>query len=239
MKNKSEELYQRAIRALPGGVDSPVRAFKAVGGLPPFIERGEGCRVWDADGIEYIDYIGSWGPLIAGHAHPEVIRTLNETAQLGTSYGMPSRLEVELAEEVKNRMPAIERIRFVNSGTEAAMSAIRLARAYTNREKIIKFAGCYHGHADSFLVSAGSGVAAFGLPDSPGVTDGAVKDTLTAKFNDLKSVDELFSNNTTLSQQLSLNLLPATWELFRRIPVFLVDYETYVIKTIRFSSLTK
>ncbi len=196
-RGQSEALFKRASRVIPGGVDSPVRAFRTVGGSPPFIERGEGCRVWDRDGNGYIDYIGSWGPLILGHAHPSVVQRLQEAAALGFSFGLPSRLEVELAEAVIGRFPSVEKIRFVNSGTEAAMSAIRLARAFTGRDKVIKFAGCYHGHADSFLAAAGSGAATFGLPDSPGVTVGAARDTLIARFNDLDSAQNLFSQEVT------------------------------------------
>jgi len=196
-RGQSEALFKRASRVIPGGVDSPVRAFRTVGGSPPFIERGEGCRVWDRDGNSYIDYIGSWGPLILGHAHPSVVQRLQEAAALGFSFGLPSRLEGELAEAIIGRFPSVEKIRFVNSGTEAAMSAIRLARAFTGRDKVIKFAGCYHGHADSFLAAAGSGAATFGLPDSPGVTVGAARDTLIARFNDLDSAQNLFSQEVT------------------------------------------
>ena len=172
MKNidRSIELFAAAQRLLPGGVDSPVRAFKAVGGQPLFIERGEGAYLVDVDGNRYIDYVLSWGPLILGHAHPRVVAAVQEAAARGTSYGAPSPLELDLARRVVERMPAIEMVRFVNSGTEATMSAIRLARAFTRRDKIVKFEGGYHGHADLLLVKAGSGVATLGLPDSPGVT---------------------------------------------------------------------
>ncbi|MDP8228188.1 MAG: glutamate-1-semialdehyde 2,1-aminomutase [Candidatus Electryoneaceae bacterium] len=189
---KSSILYKRACKSIPGGVNSPVRAFKNVGGTPPFISGASGCRVHEGS-IERIDYIGSWGPMIAGHSHPSVVKAITAQASRGTSYGLPTELEIDLAEEVKKRMPSIELIRFVNSGTEAAMSAIRLARAFTERDKIIKFAGCYHGHGDAFLVEAGSGAATLGLPDSPGVTSGAVQDTLIARFNDLDSVEKLFN----------------------------------------------
>ena len=195
VSEKSSALYKRACKSIPGGVNSPVRAFKNVGGTPPFISGGSGCRVYE-NGIELIDYIGSWGPLIAGHSHPSVVEAIKNQASRGTSYGLPTELEIQLAEEVKKRMPSIELIRFVNSGTEAAMSAIRLARAFTGRDKIIKFAGCYHGHCDAFLVEAGSGVATLGLPDSPGVTSGAVQDTLIARFNDLDSIEELFNSHS-------------------------------------------
>jgi glutamate-1-semialdehyde 2,1-aminomutase len=190
--NKSIALFQEAQTLLPGGVDSPVRAFRAVGGQPLFIERGEGPYIYDVDGNRYIDYVLSWGPLITGHAHPDVVKAIQDAAIKGTSYGAPSALEVELAKRVMEFMPNIEMIRFVNSGTEATMSALRLARAYTKRDKIIKFDGCYHGHADLLLVQAGSGVITLGLPDSPGVPANTVKDTLVADFNNLESVEALF-----------------------------------------------
>jgi len=190
--NKSVELFQQAQTLLPGGVDSPVRAFRAVGGQPLFIDRGEGPYLYDVDGNRYIDYVLSWGPLITGHAHPEVVVALQKATEKGTSYGAPSPLEVDLAKLVMEFMPNIEMLRFVNSGTEATMTALRLARAYTKRDKIIKFEGCYHGHADLLLVQAGSGVATLGLPDSPGVPEATVSDTLVARYNDLESVEVLF-----------------------------------------------
>jgi glutamate-1-semialdehyde 2,1-aminomutase len=178
---------------MPGGVSSPVRAFKAVGGTPVFVERGEGAYLVDVDGNRYVDYVLSWGPLVLGHAHPRVVAALGDAVARGTSYGAPSPLEAELAGLVCEAVPSIELARFVSSGTEATMSALRLARAFTKRQKIVKFAGCYHGHADFLLVQAGSGVATLGLPDSPGVTPGAVADTLTAEFNDLDAVERLFA----------------------------------------------
>jgi glutamate-1-semialdehyde 2,1-aminomutase len=189
---QSQSLFREAQQLLPGGVDSPVRAFRAVGGQPLFIERGEGPYLYDVDGNRFIDYVLSWGPLITGHAHPKVIQAIQQTALKGTSYGAPSPLELDLAKSVMDFMPNIEMLRFVNSGTEATMSALRLARAYTQRDKIIKFEGCYHGHADMLLVQAGSGVATLGLPDSPGVPTDTVKDTLAAIYNDLDSVEALF-----------------------------------------------
>ncbi|NQT35520.1 glutamate-1-semialdehyde 2,1-aminomutase [bacterium] len=191
---ESETLFDRARKVLVGGVNSPVRAFHAVGGTPRFIKHAKGCMLTDVDGLNYIDYIGSWGPMILGHAHPDVLNALKNAADNGTSYGAPCEAEIELAEEIIHRMPSIEKIRFVNSGTEATMSAVRLARAATGRDVIVKFAGCYHGHADSFLIQAGSGIATFGLPDSPGVTSGSARDTRIARFNDFSSVEAVFNN---------------------------------------------
>jgi glutamate-1-semialdehyde 2,1-aminomutase len=193
--SRSETLFQQAQALIPGGVNSPVRAFRSVGGTPRFIERGEGPYIWDADGSRYIDYVLSWGPLALGHAHPAVVKALQEAVTRGTSYGAPTELENQLAQLVIDLVPSVEMIRFVNSGTEATMSALRLARAYTGREKIIKFAGCYHGHADMLLVQAGSGVATLGLPDSPGVPESAAAHTLTAPFNDLDTVRQLFAQH--------------------------------------------
>ncbi|MEO8251698.1 MAG: glutamate-1-semialdehyde 2,1-aminomutase [Chloroflexota bacterium] len=195
--SRSAELMARAERVLPGGVNSPVRAFGAVGGRPRVIERALGARLWDVDGNELIDYIGSWGPMILGHAHPEVIAAVVEAAGRGTSFGAPNAGEVALAEEIVGAVPSIEQLRFVNSGTEAAMSAIRLARAFTGRDRIIKMAGGYHGHADALLVRAGSG--ATGLPSSAGVTAGAAADTLVVEYNDLDQVAELLAQEEDVS----------------------------------------
>ncbi len=192
---KSSRLFTRAQLILPGGVNSPVRAFKSVGASPLFIQRAHGARLVDVDGNELIDYVMSWGPLIHGHAPRGLVHALRNAVKDGTSYGAPSPLEVELGERVRRLMPSLERVRFVSSGTEAAMSAIRVARAATGRERIIKFEGCYHGHADPFLVQAGSGALTLGVPTSPGVTRAAVADTLVASYNDLESVHRLFDAN--------------------------------------------
>lgn len=189
---KSKQAFEEAQKVIPGGVNSPVRAFKSVGLTPPFIHKGKGSRVYDIDGNEWIDYVGSWGPLIMGHAHPEVVQALRETAELGTSFGAPTELETEMAKLVCERVPSVELVRMVNSGTEATMSALRLARGYTGRSKIIKFEGSYHGHADALLIKAGSGVATLGLPDSPGVPEGVAANTITVPYNDLESVEVAF-----------------------------------------------
>lgn len=190
---RSSALFQAAQQVLPGGVNSPVRAFNSVGGSPVFVERAQGAYLYDADNNKLIDYIASWGPLLFGHAYAPVIEAVTERAKKGTSFGMPTEVETQIAEKALSMVPHVEKIRFVNSGTEACMSAIRLARGYTKREKIIKFAGCYHGHSDSFLIAAGSGATTFGVPNSPGVTQGTAKDTLLATYNDLDSVKALFA----------------------------------------------
>src|SRR4051795_7489922 len=192
---RSSRLFTRAQAILPGGVNSPVRAFKAVDASPLFIRRASGARIEDVDGNTYIDYVMSWGPLIHGHAPRGLVKALAAAARLGTSFGAPSPLEVALGERVRALMPSIERVRFVSSGTEAAMSAARLARAATRRDKIVKFEGCYHGHADSFLVQAGSGALTLGVPPSPGVPAAAAADTLLARYNDLASVEALFAQH--------------------------------------------
>lgn len=193
MFEQSKKLFAQAKEVMPGGVNSPVRAFKSVGLDPIYITRGKGARLYDADGNEYVDYVGSWGPMILGHAHPRIVAAVQKTAELGTSFGAPTELETEMARLVIDAVPSVEMVRMVNSGTEAVMGALRVARGFTGREKIIKFIGCYHGHGDSLLIKAGSGVTTLGLPDSPGVTKGTAQDTLTVDFNDLDAVKELFA----------------------------------------------
>ena len=192
---RSSELFAAAEKVIPGGVNSPVRAFKAVGGTPIFVKSAKGAYLYDEDGNKLIDYINSWGPMVLGHAYQPVVDAVIEKAKLGTSFGMPTELETEIAALAVSMVPNIDKIRFVNSGTEACMSAIRLARGFTKRDKIIKFAGCYHGHSDSFLIQAGSGAVTFGSPNSPGVTEGTAKDTLLAKYNDLENVKALIEAN--------------------------------------------
>lgn len=193
--NKSIAAFKEAQKSIPGGVNSPVRSFRSVGGDPLFIAKASGSKVTDIDGNEFIDYVGSWGPMILGHTHPEVVKAIQETAALGASFGAPTLLETEMAEYIKKLVPSIDKVRMVNSGTEATMSALRLARGYTGRDLVIKFEGCYHGHNDSFLIAAGSGALTYGIPDTPGVTKGTARDTLTAVFNDLSSVERLFEKH--------------------------------------------
>jgi glutamate-1-semialdehyde 2,1-aminomutase len=192
---RSSKLFADAEKVIPGGVNSPVRAFKGVGGTPIFVKSAKGAYLYDEDGNKLIDYINSWGPMILGHAFQPVIDAITDRAKLGTSFGMPTELETQIAELAISMVPNIDKIRFVNSGTEACMSAIRLARGYTGRDKIVKFAGCYHGHSDSFLIQAGSGLSTFGMPNSPGVTKGTAQDTLLANYNDIESVKSLFEVN--------------------------------------------
>ena len=213
---QSTAAFKEAQKHIPGGVNSPVRSFKSVDSTPLFIASAKGAKIFDIDGHEYIDYVGSWGPMILGHAHPEVIMAIQKTAARGTSFGAPTLLETEMALQIKKMVPSIDNIRMVNSGTEATMSALRLARGYTGRELVIKFEGCYHGHNDSFLIKAGSGALTFGMPNSPGVTSGTAKDTLTARFNDLASVQELFSQYT--EQIAALIIEPVTGNMGVVIP---------------------
>jgi len=187
---KSRALFERAQSLMPGGVNSPVRAFKAVGGTPFFVARGEGCYLWDVDGNRFVDFVCSWGPLILGHAHPEVVAAVKEAVERGTTYGAPTELEVALAEKIQQAFPSMEMLRLVNSGTEATMSAIRAARGYTGRKKIVKFEGCYHGHTDYLLVKAGSGAATFGIPDSAGVPEGTAQDTIVLPYNDIEAFNK-------------------------------------------------
>src|SRR6202521_3509138 len=192
---KSEELFRRAQEIIPGGVNSPVRAFRSVGGNPPFIARGEGSHIFDVDGNEYIDYVGSWGPLLLGHRHPAILSALEKALAIGTSFGAPTEQEVELAAAICDAVPSIEMVRLVNSGTEATMAAIRVARGFTGRDLIVKFEGCYHGHVDSLLVKAGSGVATLGLPDSPGVPKSFSDTTIALPFNAPDALDQAFQTH--------------------------------------------
>lgn len=194
-QSRSQTLFSASKEVIPGGVNSPVRSFRSVGGTPPFIARGEGARIYDVDGNSYVDYLLSWGPLVLGHAHPEVTEALVAATRMGTSYGLPTELELKMARAVIECLPSLEMVRMVNSGTEATMSAIRLARAHTGRNKILKFTGCYHGHNDGLLVKAGSGAADLGVPDSPGVTASVAANTLTTPFNNLAAVEEVFRHH--------------------------------------------
>src|SRR6267142_3563889 len=199
MSNSSEELFRSAVELMPGGVNSPVRAFRGVGGTPRFIKSARGATITDVDGQTYIDYVGSWGQMILGHADEEIVAALAEAAARGTSYGAPTELEIKLAEEIVDAVPSIEMVRMVSSGTEATMSAIRLARGVTGRTKLVKFEGCYHGHADSLLVKAGSGVATLGLPDSPGVPAALAENTLTVPFNDPAALEQVFKQHPDIA----------------------------------------
>jgi glutamate-1-semialdehyde 2,1-aminomutase len=219
--SKSSELYARAQKILVGGVDSPVRAFRAVGGSPLIVERAAGSRLWDADGREYIDYVCSWGALILGHTDPDVVSAIADQAANGTSYGMTSPLEIELGERIARAIPSIEKIRFVSSGTEATMSAVRVARAYTKRELILKFEGGYHGHADSFLVEAGSGLATFGISSSPGVPEALAQLTLNAPYNDLAAVERIFAEHAGKIAAVIVEPVAANMGVVTPLPEFL------------------
>lgn len=214
--DKSIAAFKEAQQHIPGGVNSPVRSFRSVGGNPPFIAQALGSKVTDIDGNTYIDYVGSWGPMILGHSHPDVVGAVQETAARGTSYGAPTLAETEMARMIKHLVPSIDKVRMVNSGTEATMSALRLARGYTSRNLVIKFEGCYHGHNDSFLIKAGSGALTFGTPDTPGVTEGTARDTLSAQFNDINSVERLFSKHK--NQIAAVILEPVTGNMGVIIP---------------------
>src|SRR5215471_16459456 len=218
---RSAELYERACRVIPGGVNSPVRAFRAVGGTPLFISRGAGAEVFDADGRAYLDLVGSWGPLIAGHAHPAVIAAVSKALARGTTYGAPCAAEVELAERVVAAYPAAEQVRFVSSGTEAVMSAIRVARAFTGRDLIVKFAGCYHGHADHLLVAAGSGLATFGRPSSAGVPEAFTACTRVLPLDDEATAAELFAREGARIAAVIIEPLPANHGLLPQRPAYL------------------
>ncbi len=214
MSSSSAEFFDRAQRRIPGGVNSPVRAFRGVGGIPFFVDRAQGSRIWTVDGVEFIDYVGTWGPAILGHAHPKVVSAVFEAAQRGVSFGIPNPLEVEMAELICDWMPAIEKVRMVNSGTEATMSCLRLARGFTKRDKIVKFAGCYHGHADSLLVKAGSGALTHGQPDSAGVPRTVADETIVLPFNDIEAVRAAFRENKDQIAGVIIEPMPANAGLF-------------------------
>src|SRR6202142_2666974 len=218
---QSEALFAEALKFIPGGVNSPVRAFRAVGGQPFFVNRAAGCRVWDVDGNEYIDYVGTWGPAILGHAHPRIIRAVQQAAERGTSFGIPNPLEVTMAKLVCSAVPSVEKVRMCNSGTEAAMSAIRLARGYTKRDKIIKFDGCYHGHADSLLVKAGSGALTFGNPDSAGVPAAFTQHTIVLPYNDPAAVKAAFAANPKQIAGIIVEPVPGNAGLYLPKPGYL------------------
>jgi glutamate-1-semialdehyde 2,1-aminomutase len=219
--DRSKKLFDKAVRVIPGGVSSPVRAFKAVGGDPIFVTRGEGPFIIDADNNRYIDYVCSWGPLILGHAHPAILEAITKTAKDGTSFGWATGREMELAERVVQHVPSVEQVRFVNSGTEATMSALRLARAFTGRDKVLKFEGCYHGHSDGLLAKAGSGVATLGLPDSAGVPASFTAETLIAPFNDRAAVEEIFARHEGQIAALIVEPVPANMGVVPPAPGFL------------------
>ncbi len=216
----SKAWHERAQKVIPGGVSSPVRAFSAVGGTPLYMVRGEGSHVWDVDGNRYIDLVGSWGPMIVGHAHPEVIAAVNRVSRLSSSFGAPSPYEVELAEEIVKRVLPVEKVRFVSSGTEAVMTSVRLARAATGRNLLVKFVGCYHGHSDALLVQAGSGVMTLGLPNSPGVTAGATQDTIVINYNDAPALEQLFVSRGEEIAAVITEAAPANMGVVPPLPGF-------------------
>ncbi len=221
LRTRSEQLFAEALQYIPGGVNSPVRAFRAVGGQPFFVNKARGCRVWDVDGNELIDYVGTWGPAIHGHAHPKIIRAVQQAAEQGTSFGIPNPLEVTMARLIHESVPSVEKVRMCNSGTEATMSAIRLARGFTKRDKILKFDGCYHGHADSLLVKAGSGALTFGHPDSAGVPASFTQHTIVVPFNDAEAVKAAFAANTGHMAGIILEPVPGNAGLYLPKPGFL------------------
>src|SRR5256885_2710691 len=221
VRPKSEALFAEALRYIPGGVNSPVRAFRAVGGQPFFVNRAKGSRVWDIDGNEYIDYVCTWGPAILGHAHPSIIQAVQKTAEHGTSFGIPNPLEVTLARMICEAVPSVQKVRMCNSGTEATMSAIRLARGFAKRDKIIKFAGCYHGHVDSLLVKAGSGALTFGHPDSAGIPASFTQHTISLPFNDIDAVKAAFAANPKQIAGIILEPVPANAGLYLPKPGYL------------------
>ena len=234
--DKSIALFNEAKALMPGGVNSPVRAFKNIHGNPIFFEKAEGAYLFDADGNKYIDYIGSWGPMIMGHSHPEIVNAIKNQAELGTSYGAPTSLESDVASIIIENVPSIEKIRMVNSGTEATMSAIRLARGFTNRNKIIKFDGCYHGHVDSLLIKAGSGVSTFGLPDSPGIPEDLAKHTITCPYNDIEAFIQIFNSvkddlATVIVEPIAGNMgfVPGTLEFLQTIRAYTESNDSLLI----------
>ncbi len=230
MPDKSRDLFNRAVKLIPGGVNSPVRAGKSVGMDPLFIEKAEGCYVWDAEGRRYVDYVGSWGPMVLGHSHPEVLSALREQLPKGTSYGAPTELEVEMAQTIVDMVPSIEMVRMVNSGTEAVMSAVRLARGATGRDKLIKFEGCYHGHSDSLLVSAGSGVATLSIPGSPGVPEGIAGYTIALPLNDLEAVEAAFNRYSGEIAAVIIEPIPANAGVIPQEKVFLEGLRKLTLK---------
>src|SRR5712671_78358 len=221
LRTKSEELFAEALKYIPGGVNSPVRAFRAVGGQPFFVNKAKGARIWDADGNEYLDYVGTWGPSILGHAHPKIIQAVKESADNGISFGIPNPLEVTMAKLICSFVPSVQKVRMCNSGTEATMSAIRLARGYTQREKIIKFEGCYHGHADSLLVKAGSGALTFGNPDSAGVPAAFTQHTIVLPYNDVEAVKAAFAANRNEIAGIIVEPVPGNAGLYLPKPGYL------------------